>query len=86
MHLTLRDEDLQFVEQALRSGRYATESEVVAEAIAELRKPNHPAVAILDCVLPGMTGSEICKRMRSVEKLVYLILSSNKSGKEEVGE
>jgi DNA-binding response OmpR family regulator len=54
------------------------------EAIAELRKADNPPVAILDCVLPGMSGAEICKRMRSVEKLVYLILSSNKTGKEEV--
>lgn len=37
LRLTLRDEDRQFLEQALRSGRYATESEVVSEAIAELR-------------------------------------------------
>jgi sigma-B regulation protein RsbU (phosphoserine phosphatase) len=35
-------------------------------------------------MLPGMSGGEICKRMRSVEKLVYLILSSDKDGKEEV--
>jgi Arc/MetJ-type ribon-helix-helix transcriptional regulator len=35
--LTLRDEDCQFLERALRSGRYATESEVISEAIAELR-------------------------------------------------
>jgi DNA-binding response OmpR family regulator len=53
------------------------------EAVAELRKPNHPPVAILDLMLPGMSGSEICKRMRSVEKLVYLILSSDKSGQQE---
>jgi DNA-binding response OmpR family regulator len=53
------------------------------EAIAEMRKPNHPPVAILDSMLPGMSGSEICKRMRSVEKLVYLILSSDKTGKQE---
>jgi antitoxin ParD1/3/4 len=37
VRLTLRDEDRQFLDQALRSGRYATESEVVSEAIAELR-------------------------------------------------
>jgi DNA-binding response OmpR family regulator len=54
-----------------------------AEAIAELRKAIHPPVAILDSRLPGMSGPEICKRMRSVEKLVYLILSSDKTAKEE---
>jgi DNA-binding response OmpR family regulator len=53
------------------------------EAIAELRKPNHPPVAIMDAALPGMSGPEICKRMRSVEKLVYLILSSDKTEKRE---
>ena len=53
------------------------------EAVAELRKPNHPSVAILDLMLPGMSGAEICKRMRSVEKLVYLILSSDRTGKQE---
>jgi len=53
------------------------------EAIAELRKPNHPPIAILDSMLPSMNGLEICKRMRSVEKIVYLILSSDTTGKQE---
>ena len=35
--ITLRDEDRQFIEQAMESGRYVTESEAVADAIAELR-------------------------------------------------
>jgi Arc/MetJ-type ribon-helix-helix transcriptional regulator len=37
MRVVFRDEDRRFLEEALRSGRYATESEVVSEAIAELR-------------------------------------------------
>src|ERR1700678_2310593 len=37
VRLTLRDEDRQFLDQALRSGCHSTESEVVSEAIAELR-------------------------------------------------
>jgi len=53
------------------------------EAIAELRKANHPPIAILDSMLPGMSGAEICKRMRSVEKLVFLILTNDKTGKED---
>jgi len=35
--ITLRDEDQQFIDSALKSGRYHTESEAVADAIAELR-------------------------------------------------
>ena len=35
--ITLRDEDQRFIESAMKSGRYVTESEAVSEAIAELR-------------------------------------------------
>ena len=46
------------------------------EAITELRKADHPPVAILDAQLPEMAGTEICERMRDAGKSVYLILSS----------
>ena len=35
--ITLRDEDRAFLQHSLESGRYATESETVADALAELR-------------------------------------------------
>ena len=35
--ITLRDEDRQFIESAMKSGRYVSESEAMADAIAELR-------------------------------------------------
>ena len=35
--VTLRDEDQHFIESALKSGRYVSESEAVADAFAELR-------------------------------------------------
>lgn len=35
--ITLRDEDREFIQAAMKSGRYASESEAVADAIAELR-------------------------------------------------
>ena len=35
--VTLRDEDQRFIESALKSGRYVSESEAVSDAIAELR-------------------------------------------------
>lgn len=44
------------------------------DAIAELRKADHPPVAILERQLPGMSGLEICERMRDAGKHVYLIL------------
>lgn len=46
------------------------------DAIAELRKADHPPVAILAATLPGMNAAEICERMRDAGKDVYLILLS----------
>jgi two-component system response regulator PrrA len=46
------------------------------DAISELRKADHPPVAILRSKLPGMTGIEICDRMREAVKDLYLIVYS----------
>ena len=35
--ITLKDEDQRFIEAAMKTGRYVTESEAVADAISELR-------------------------------------------------
>jgi putative addiction module CopG family antidote len=35
--ITLKDEDQEFIETAMKSGRYVTESEAVADALVELR-------------------------------------------------
>ncbi len=35
--ISLKDEDQQFLDAAVRSGRFSSESEVVAEALAEFR-------------------------------------------------
>jgi len=35
--ITLKDEDQRFIETAMKSGRYVTESEAVADALFELR-------------------------------------------------
>jgi antitoxin ParD1/3/4 len=37
LSITLRDEDQRFIEMAMKSGRYVSESEAVSDAIAELR-------------------------------------------------
>ena len=35
--ISLKDDDQQFLEEVVKSGRYGSESEVVAEALAEFR-------------------------------------------------
>jgi DNA-binding response OmpR family regulator len=49
------------------------------DAISELRKADHPSVAILRAELPGMNGIEICERMRDAAKNIYLILYSEQT-------
>jgi len=54
------------------------------DAITELRKADHPPVAILAANLPGMKPTEICERMRDAGKDVYLILLGAESTTQEV--
>lgn len=56
------------------------------EAMTILRGDAAPALAILDWMMPGMDGLEICRRMRDVEKLIYIILLTARSGKHDIVE
>jgi len=55
-----------------------------ADAISELRKADHPPVAILRAQLPGMNGVEICQRMNEAGKNVFLILYSEQPTTEQI--
>ena len=43
-----------------------------------LRTKGAPPVAILDWMMPGFDGIEICKRLREVQKNTYVILLSSR--------
>ena len=51
-----------------------------------LRGNSAPSLAILDWMMPGMDGLAICRRMREVEKSVYIILLTARSSKTDVVE
>jgi len=55
-----------------------------AEAMAVLRGRDPPTLAILDWSMPGMDGLEICRRLREVEKRIYLILLIAHGSKENM--
>jgi len=42
----------------------------------QLRKKDAPSLAILDWMMPGMDGLEICRRVREVNRVLYIILLS----------
>jgi len=58
------------------------------EAWNVLEAANGPMIAILDWVMPGLTGPEVCRKVREREKLnetyTYLLLLTSKSLKEEL--
>ena len=45
-----------------------------------------PALAILDWMMPGMTGLEVCRRIRqrAREPYIYILLLTSKSQKEDL--
>jgi DNA-binding response OmpR family regulator len=51
------------------------------DAIMALRKKDAPALAILDWMMPGMDGLEICRRVREVDRSLYVILLSARGSK-----
>jgi DNA-binding response OmpR family regulator len=56
------------------------------EAMEALRAQTQPVLAILDWMMPGMEGTEICRRVREVDKSIYILLLTARAGKERVVE
>src|SRR5688500_1918911 len=44
------------------------------EAMTELRKKDAPTLAILDWMMPGLDGLEVCRRTREVKRRLYVIV------------
>jgi DNA-binding response OmpR family regulator len=56
------------------------------EALEALRAQTGPVLAVLDWMMPGADGIEVCRRVRQMEKLVYILLLTARSGKEQLVE
>lgn len=90
MRILIADDSLlsrRLLEQTLRSWSY----EVLvasdgAEAYELLSGPNAPSLAILDWMMPGYTGPEICRmiRAKNVEPYTYILLLTSRNEKEDV--
>src|SRR5260370_19675356 len=57
-----------------------------SEAWQLLQEDNAPPLAILDWMMPGLTGPEVCQRVRekAQEPYTYILLLTSKSLKEDV--
>ena len=56
------------------------------EAMEALRAQHEPILAILDWMMPGMEGPEICRRLREISKSAYILLLTARAGKERLVE
>lgn len=87
--LLVADDDPFF--QTLIGGLLAPDYELVIvqdgnEALRELQKPEAPRLAILDWVMPGFSGPQICRKVRASSSLssTYLILLTARNNESDI--
>ena len=56
------------------------------EAMELIRAQTGPVLAVLDWMMPGLEGTEICRRVREINKSIYVILLTARSSKERIVE
>jgi phosphoserine phosphatase RsbU/P len=56
------------------------------EALEAIRAQSGAAIAILDWMMPGLDGLQVCQRVRTSGKMVYIILLSARGGTENLVE
>ncbi len=58
------------------------------QALEALKKPDAPSLAVLDWMMPGLDGSEVCRQARQSigERLLYVLLLTAKGSKDDIVE
>lgn len=67
------------LENALREGGYETQTACTGPEGFRLAKAYQPDLLLLDLMLPGMSGLEICKRLRDAGLTTPVIMLTSKS-------
>jgi CheY-like chemotaxis protein len=78
---------LKAVDMVLRKAGHEIVTAVDGRAALEcLQQPDAPQVAVLDWMMPGLDGVEICRRLRAQtpRPVVYLLLLTSKSNPEDI--
>jgi phosphoserine phosphatase RsbU/P len=75
-----------FLEHSLATSYEVSATADGDEAWAALEAPDAPRLAILDWVMPGLQGPEICRRIRERAEPIptYVILLTSRSAKEDI--
>jgi DNA-binding response OmpR family regulator len=53
------------------------------EAMWALRAQKKPCIAVIDWMMPGMDGGEICRRMRESNRSIYIIMVTSRDTKKD---
>ena len=92
MKILIADDDpvsLLYLQDALQESGYqvvaVTEG---ASACDALQQPDAPVLAILDWMMPGMDGTDVCREVRSMvkDRYIYLIMLTSRSETESIVE
>jgi phosphoserine phosphatase RsbU/P len=72
--------------QLRRWGHQAISAEDGEAGLGEMQKPDAPRLAILDWMLPGMEGPELCRRIRALPEkpYAYIVMLTSKRREEEI--
>jgi two-component system response regulator MprA len=76
--LIIEDDEaiVKIIRRTLAYEGYQVEAALDGEAGLEMARAHHPDLVILDWMLPGMDGLEVCHRLRSFETMPILMLTA----------
>jgi two-component system response regulator MprA len=84
--LVIEDEERirNFLQRGLTFEGYRVDTAPDGEAGLEIARDNPPDLVLLDLMLPGLDGLEVCRRLRSVSDVPILMLTARESVEDRV--
>lgn len=84
--LVIEDEDRirQFLQRGLTYEGYRVDAAQDGRTGLEMARDNPPDLVLLDIMLPGIDGFEVCRRLRAVSDLPILMLTAKESIEDRV--
>jgi two-component system, OmpR family, response regulator MprA len=84
--LIIEDEDRirQFLQRGLTFEGYRVDVAADGNAGLELARENPPDLVLLDIMLPGIDGIEVCRRLRAVSEVPILMLTAKEAIEDRV--
>ena len=84
--LIIEDEDRirQFLQRGLSYEGYRVDTAADGQTGLDMARDNPPDLVLLDLMLPGMDGIEVCRRLRAVSEVPILMLTAKETIEDRV--